>query len=396
MHLILNDQSPWRVRFYPLTLTRPVSDLRVGICTIAQKWEKWLNTSLSFKTVPHLQALYANPIQGSTCLILQGNLLPTATLVDALQQMVLGDGLRNKDQVIAICVDVSGINDFERANQLDLRWKNFDEPLDQITYPEDLFLKNGDQIKADFTLLTEGRTSAEISSDNTIIGDQIFAEEGAKATCAILNSTQGPIYLGKNTEIWEGSLIRGPFALGEGAQVKMGTRSYPNVSIGPYSRVGGELNTCVIWGNSSKGHDGYMGNAVIGEWCNWGADTNNSNLKNNYKEVKIYDYSLQDYRDTQQQFCGIIMGDHAKCAINTAFNTGTVVGVGASVFGPGLQPTFIPDFAWGGSEGMVEHALDKMMDTSVRVYKRRNQVFDEKDAQRLEAVFHLTKAYRNF
>ena len=396
MHLILNDYSAWRVRFYPLSLTRPVSDLRVGICTIAQKWEKWFKTVVSYTTAPHLAALYPQKMEDGAKLILRGNLLPNPTLVEALQSLQIGEGLKKDNEVIALCIDQMAHQPWEDLTALDLRWKNYEAPLQQIQHPEDIFLQNGAQIVSDFQIITEGRTSAPISSDNTLIGDQIFFEEGAKSTCSILNSTQGPIYVGKNAEIWEGSIIRGAFSLGEGAQAKMATRCYPNVSIGPYSRVGGELNTCVIWGNSSKGHEGYMGNAVIGEWCNWGADTNNSNLKNNYKNVKIFDYSLQDYRDTHQQFCGIIMGDHSKCAINTAFNTGTVVGVGASIFGPGLQPTFIPDFAWGGSEGMQLHALDKMLDTASRVYLRRHQTFGPQDAQRLKAVFDLTQNFRNF
>jgi len=249
-------------------------------------------------------------------------------------------------------------------------------------------------LRKDFALLTKGRTSATISSTNTIIGNNFFAEEGADAECAIFNSKPGPIYLSAKSSVWEGSIIRGSFALGENAQVKMGAKIYGPVTIGPESRVGGEINNAVIWGYSSKGHDGFLGDAVVGEWCNIGADSNNSNLKNNYAEVKLWDYTTQHFRKTGLQFCGLIMADHAKCGINTMFNTGTVVGVSANVFGAGFPRNFIPDFAWGGAHGFETYSIKKAFETAALVYERRGRVFDEVDQNILEEVFKLTEEYR--
>jgi len=264
-----------------------------------------------------------------------------------------------------------------------------------IRHPEDIFRKNDIELRKDFRLLTKGRTSAVLSSTNTIIGDYFFAEEGAQAECCTFSTINGPIYLAANTEVWEGTNIRGPFALCEHSQIKMGTKIYGATTIGPYCRIGGEVNNAVVWGYSSKGHEGYLGNAVIGEWCNIGADSNNSNLKNNYSEVKLWDYSTQNYRGTGLQFCGLIMADHAKCGINTMFNTGTVVGVSANVFDAGYPSKYIPDFSWGGANGMEEYAYDKMMETAGRVVARReHRNFDEVEKAILTKVYELTKPYR--
>jgi UDP-N-acetylglucosamine diphosphorylase/glucosamine-1-phosphate N-acetyltransferase len=234
-----------------------------------------------------------------------------------------------------------------------------------------------------------------VSSTNTVLGDQLFLEEGASAECALLNTLHGPIYIGRNSEVWEGSAIRGSFGLCMESQVKMGTKIYPGTTVGPYSRVGGEINNAVIWGYSSKGHEGYLGNSVMGEWCNIGADSNNSNLKNNYADVRLWDYSQKSYRNTGLQFCGLVMADHAKCGINTMFNTGTVVGVSANVFDAGFPPNFIPDFSWGGAKAMEEYRLDKVLQTASKVISRReHRVFDETEIAILTEIFNTTKQYR--
>lgn len=397
MHIVLFDKADWRMALYPLTLTRPVADLRVGILTIAEKWGKWLEAPFSFLTPDYLSEKYplANQLGNDVCLI-RADCCPDSRLCDAINSLAHGDALVTDDGLIACRTDGASFRDIATGETGAYSQTAYRYPVTRIRHPEDIFCNNGAQIQSDFDLLTKGRVSAQLSDSNRFIGNQVFAEEGAKAECVTFNSTSGPIYLGKNSEIWEGSLVRGAFALGEGAQVKMGTRIYSNVTVGPQSRVGGELNTCVIWGRSSKGHDGYLGSAVMGEWCNWGADTNNSNMKNNYKPVRVYDYNRCGYRDTGLQFCGTIMADHAKCAINTAFNTGTVVGVGASIFGAGMPPTFVPDFSWGGSEGFNTYQLDKMFETAELVYARRNCEFNEQERKLLAEVFELTRKNRAF
>ncbi len=395
MHIVLFDKAEWRIGLYPLALTRPVADLRVGILTIADKWAKWLGASYSFLTEDYLQEKYPLGHLNGDILLIRGNCCPDSRLVDAVATLRTGEALLHGDDMVAIrtvSAEVQGGGFPALASYSPMPYHH---PVVTINHPEDIFLQNGEQIGLDFERLTKGRHSAILCGSNRFIGDRLFAEEGAQATCATFNSTKGPIYLGRNSEVWEGSLIRGAFALGENAQVKMGTRIYSNVSVGPYSRVGGELNTCVIWGRSAKGHDGYLGSSVLGEGCNWGADTNNSNLKNNYKSVRLYDYTRAGYRDTGLQFCGMVMADHVRCAINTAFNTGTVVGVGASVCGIGMPPTFIPDFSWVGTDGVSAYRLEKLFETLESVYERRNLRFDEVERRLLTAVFERTQAHRS-
>ncbi|HWK99874.1 MAG TPA: putative sugar nucleotidyl transferase, partial [Parapedobacter sp.] len=387
MHIVLFDKAEWRIGLYPLALTRPVADLRVGILTIAEKWAKWLGAPYSFLTEDYLQEKYPVGHLSGDILLVRGNCCPDLRLVEATTALRTGEALWDGDDVLALRTTPEAMNNGELPRLADYSPTYYHHPVVTIDHPEDIFLQNGEQLTLDFDRLTAGRQSAILSESNRFIGDRFFAEEGAWAECATFNSTGGPIYLGKNSEVWEGSLIRGAFALGENAQVKMGTRIYSNVTVGPDSRVGGELNTCVIWGRSAKGHDGYLGSAVLGEGCNWGADTNNSNLKNNYKSVRLYDYSQGGYRDTGLQFCGLVMADHVRCAINTAFNTGTVVGVGASVYGTGMPPTFIPDFSWGGAEGFSGYRLEKLFDTLGSVYERRNLRFDDVEKRLLTAVF---------
>lgn len=390
MQIVLFDDNKLRIDFYPLSLTRPVADLRVGILTIAEKWSKWLKLPVSYLTAEYLQPKYPLTNLNEEVLLIKANLCPDEAFCDQIISLKPYEKLTNKDGFLAVR---TVINEMEGMNTLTFdgyKSVNYPHDITCIHYPEDIFRKNGEEINKDFDLLTKGRVSANLSSTNTLIGDHIFVEEGASAECSIFNSLKGPIYLGKNSEVWEGCLIRGAFAICENSQVKMGAKIYSNVTVGPFSRVGGELNTCVIWGNSSKGHEGYFGSGVMGEWCNWGADTNNSNLKNNYKNVRLYHYGTKRYRDTGLQFCGLIMGDHAKCAINTAFNTGTVVGVAASIFGGVAPPTFIPDFSWGVGENAGVYELNKMFETTKLVFDRRNRKFDDIEKSILKEVFRIT------
>lgn len=402
MHIILFDRADWRKQLYPLVWTRPVSDLRVGILTIAEKWSKWLGHPHAFLTEDFLQVKYPLGLdtqlsEENDFLVVRGNCCPDIALLELADKLRKGEGVRDEHGFILFKTDGNGIIDLDRSDldESAYQWIDLQQSFVQIRYAEDVFLQNGKQIANDFDLLTKGRSSAPLSGSNRFLGDQIFAEEGAKAEFSIFNSLEGPIYLGKNSEVWENSAIRGAFALGEGSHIKMGTKVYSNVSIGPHCRMGGELNTSVVWGYSSKGHDGFLGHAVLGEWCNWGADSNNSNLKNNYSNVKVFDYKSGGYRNSGQQFYGVVMGDHSKCAINTSFNTGTVIGVGGNVFGAGFPSKFIPDFSWGASQdNLVTHDLERMFETAALVYERRNRIFDLKEQELLRSIFNQTAKYR--
>jgi UDP-N-acetylglucosamine diphosphorylase/glucosamine-1-phosphate N-acetyltransferase len=392
MAIILFDDNAHH-SLLPLTYTRPVADLRIGIMTIAEKWAKYLNSEYSFHTLDYLQAKFPVKIEADNVFI-NGSVCPDEGLLEAICKLQIGQALKYNELLIAV-----------RFNQTDAKAFNYQaEFSDVITYtnlfvalkyPEDIFRKNDIELRKDFKLLTNGRTGAVVSSTITIIGNDFFAEEGAVAECSTFNTTNGPIYLSANTEVWEGTHIRGPFAICEHSQVKMGTKIYGATTVGPYSRVGGEINNAVIWGYSSKGHEGYLGNSVMGEWCNIGADSNNSNLKNNYAEVKLWDYTTTRFRKTGLQFCGLIMADHAKCGINTMFNTGTVVGVSANVFGAGFPNNFVPDFSWGGAQGFEVYAFNKMLETTQRVFDRReHRAFNEVEQNLLKAVFEQTEEYR--
>jgi UDP-N-acetylglucosamine diphosphorylase/glucosamine-1-phosphate N-acetyltransferase len=392
MAIILFDDNAHQT-LLPLTFTRPVADLRIGILTIAEKWDKYFGIGYSYHTQLWLQGKFPLKIEERN-LFINGSFCPDDTLVEAIKQLKGDEALTHNGHLIAVKLNQWDAAKFDPqasfANTIPLEHT----PL-KITYPEDIFRKNDIELRRDFDLLTKGRTSAIISTTNIIIGNDFFAEEGATAECCTFNTTNGPIYLGKDSSVWEGTHIRGAFALCHNSQVKMGAKIYGATTIGPFSRVGGEISNAVIWGYSSKGHEGYLGNSVLGEWCNIGADSNNSNLKNNYGDVKLWDYSTERYRNTGLQFCGLIMADHAKCGINTMFNTGTVVGVAANVFGAGYPVNFIPDFAWGGAGGFETYSMKKMFETAVKVYERREgRIFDEREENILTEIFKQTEKFR--
>lgn len=379
----------------PLTFTRPAADLRVGILTIAEKWEYCLKSKPFFKTAAYLQEKYPFGSSGSNLLI-NGSVCPDEGLLEAIDRLGEGQALIKGETLLALKLDGSSVRDFTPADLSGYERTEYAGIFSKLTFPEDIFSLNDSELRKDFAMLTRGRTSAAVSSTNTVIGEAVFIEDDVEIECSTLNAKEGPIYVGRKSQIWEGCHIRGSFALCEDSQVKMGAKIYGKTTIGPHCRVGGEINNVVIWGNSSKGHEGYLGNAVLGEWCNIGADTNNSNLKNNYAEVRLWDYRKESFRRTGLQFCGLIMADHAKCGINTMFNTGTVVGVSANVFGAGFPRNFIADFAWGGSQGFEVYSLKKMFETAEKVYVRRNRVFDETEQRILTEVFNLTEKYRRF
>ncbi|MBI3520511.1 MAG: GlmU family protein [Bacteroidetes bacterium] len=391
MNYILFDDTTWH-NLLPLTFTKPVSEIRIGILTITEKWEKYLHSKISFQTQGYLSTKYQSVITNDVVFI-NGKICPNATLRDRIMALKSDTGIRSGNTLIAFRSSISeplNINEaLEKAQDIALDFM-------AVNHVWDIFSKNGEAIKHDFELLTRERTSQVLSNTNTLIGNvnAVFIEEGAVVEAAILNTTSGPVYIGKDAEVMEGSVIRGPFALCEHSALKLSTKIYGPTTIGPHSKVGGEVNNSVIFGYSNKAHDGFLGNSVIGEWCNLGADTNNSNLKNNYAPVKLYSYAQQKMVDTGLQFCGLIMGDHSKCGINTMFNTGTVVGVGANIFGGGFPPTHIPGFSWGGADGMEEYQLDKMIETANRVYARRGLTVSPEEKNILEILFKESQQYR--
>ena len=383
MNVILFDSN--RSNFYPLSYTRPISEFRIGILTIKEKWTHYYK-NISTKTEDYLVSKYPIRKQKEN-LWIDASVLPSKELKTELDSLRNGEVLESNGKIIAF----KNLNySFKNLNKI-----NTSILVNSIENIWDIFSDNGREIEADFKLLTKARKSQKISDTNTVIGKHIFIEKGAKISCSILNAENGPIYIGKNAEIMEGAIIRGPFVMGENAVLKMGSKIYGPTTLGPHCKVGGEVNNSVFFGYSSKAHDGFLGNSVIGEWCNLGADTNNSNLKNNYAEVKLWNYEMERFKRTGLQFCGLIMGDHSKCGINTMFNTGTVIGVSANLFGSGFPRNFVPSFSWGGASGFQVYKLPKVFEVASKVFERRKLDFDENEQNILSEVYDMTKRYRN-
>jgi UDP-N-acetylglucosamine diphosphorylase/glucosamine-1-phosphate N-acetyltransferase len=398
-NIILFDPDT-RDQLLPLTYTRPVCELRVGILTIREKWEHWLSGKVSFITQDYLSEKYPISI-ASDNFVINGSILPSKDLCHLIEKLNNNEALLKEGELIAARLDESQFfnlmedNDIEELEGLEV---DPSVKLTMINHVWDIFSLNAQALKSDFVELTKGRKSAPLSTTNRFLGEesQLFIEEGAVVECAILNTTNGPIYIGKNAEIMEGCIIRGGLALCEGSVLKMGAKIYGATTIGPYSKVGGEVNNTVILSHSNKAHEGYLGNSVIGEWCNIGADTNTSNLKNNYEQVKLWDYTKDSFVRTGLQFLGLIMGDHSKCAINTMFNTGTVVGVSANIFGAGFPRNFIPSFTWGGAAGIETYTINKACDTIERVLSRRNMTLSKEDRDILKYIFDFSSRYRSW
>jgi UDP-N-acetylglucosamine diphosphorylase/glucosamine-1-phosphate N-acetyltransferase len=389
MNYILFD-GPVRNALLPFTFTRPVADIRIGILTIREKWEKYLGYTTTTLTEEYLMEKFPM-VEMEENVMINASFLPNEVLAEMVQALEPNQAIFSGEDVIAFYTkDTQEEVDFDTYEIIE-----YTEDGLRIENPWDIFAKNDAAIREDFELLTEGRTSQPIpASVNTISPENIFIEEGAKLEFVTLNASTGPIYIGKNSEIMENSVIRGPFALCEEAQVKLATKVYGATTVGPHSRIGGEVNNSVLFGYSNKGHDGFLGNSVLGEWCNLGADTNNSNLKNNYEEVKLWSYEKGIFAKTGLQFCGLMMGDHSKCGINTMFNTGTVVGVSANIFGSGFPRNFVPSFSWGGASGFSTYITKKAFETARIVMSRRHVEFTEQDAAIMEHVFEETKKWR--
>ncbi|MDX9847217.1 MAG: GlmU family protein [Tenuifilaceae bacterium] len=394
-HTILFDDNR-RENLLPLTFTRPVSMVRVGILTIKEKWEKILGCSCYHLTADYLQKKYPLPAQPGSCIMINGGVLPTLELINEINALQSGEAIFYGNTLLAAILPAIPNNDFSVEKNCFNKTINTSNKPSEILNPWDIFRLNGEAIESDFKLLTQGRKSQPVPQSNTAIApEKIFIEEGAVVQCSVLNAQSGPIYIGKDSEVMEGSLIRGPFALGEHSALKLGAKIYGPTTIGPHSKVGGEVNNCVIFGYSNKAHDGFIGNSVIGEWCNLGADTNTSNLKNNYASVRLWSYVKKGFVDTGLQFCGLIMGDHSKCGINTMFNTGTVVGVSANIFGDGFPRNFIPSFSWGGAQGFTTYKTSKAFETAEIVMGRRGIELSEVDKDILNHIFDETASYRH-
>ncbi|WP_282111832.1 GlmU family protein [Maribacter stanieri] len=391
MNFILFD-GPRRDHLLPFTFTRPVSEIRVGIMTLKERWEAYLKVSVSSLTEEYLSIKYPVNLEESNVFI-DASVLPSNELLKAVKALRAGERLMSGELIIAYLAAVS-----KSADELsDFDVVEFEGGLVQINNTWDIFDKNATILQSDFDFITKGRKSQPISSTNQLIHpERIFLEEGAKVEFSILNATDGPIYLGKNSEIWEGSLIRGGLALCNNAIIKMGGKLYGATTIGPYGKVCGEVSNSVIFGYSSKGHEGYLGNAVLGEWCNIGADSNNSNLKNNYAKVRLWDYATERFEQTGLQFCGLMMGDHSKTAINTMFNTGTVIGVNSNIYVPGFPRNFVPSFSWGGASGFTAYQPAKAFDAAKVMMARRGVEFNDVEADILTHVFEITKKWRKY
>ncbi|PHR70592.1 MAG: glucose-1-phosphate thymidylyltransferase [Lutibacter sp.] len=391
MNYILFDGEV-RNALLPFTYTRPVADIRIGILTIREKWEKRLGFTTTTLTEEYLEDKFPM-IELEQNILINASFLPSDALVKAVKNLQENQVIFKDDVIVAFfTTDTQEDENFDNFTHID-----FEDDLIQVKNSWDIFSRNAEAIQQDFDLITKGRKSADIPEMTVAFNkENVFIEEGAKLPLCSLNATDGPIYIGKDAEIMEGSSVRGPFALCDNSTLKMGAKIYGGTTIGPHCKVGGEVNNSVIFGYSNKGHDGFLGNAVIGEWCNLGADTNNSNLKNNYAEVKLWSYETGRFAKTGLQFCGLMMGDHSKCGINTMFNTGTVIGVSANIFGPGFPRNFIPSFAWGGSAGFTTYQMNKVKEVATVVMKRRGIEFDKKEEQILEHVFEETNQYRNF
>ncbi len=392
--ILFDDES--REQMLPLSYTRPVAELRTGIFTIRERWEKLLKGKASYITSDYLNQRFPMHLEDDN-IVINGAVMPNDRLVRLIEQLEPNEALMDDGSLIAARLNRHQFENLLRDESIEeiSGLELADTPFIHLSYPWDLFLYLRATIEYDFNLITKGRTSQTLPSNNQVIaGDNIFLEEGAHVSCAILNAQSGPIYIGKNAQIMEGAIIRGPVTIGEDSVIKMGAKIYGPAAIGPDCKVGGEVKDVVILGHSNKAHDGYLGNSIIGEWCNLGAGTSVSNLKNNYSNVRMWDYSTRSMRDSGLQFLGLVMGDHSKAGIQSMFNTGTIVGVASNIFGEGFPPKFVPSFSWGGSSGFITHRLDEALATAQKVMARRDIEFSTEDENILRKVFELSVMYR--
>ncbi len=383
-----------RDHLLPFTFIRPVADIRLGILTIREKWEIFLGNKTSTLTQEYLSDKYPL-IREEDNVLINGSVIPSKQIVEEIRELDPNQTLVSGDILIAHRVRSEDIDNMDAELLEDVEPMHTKSPVVKLFLLSDLIVLNQGQILADYMLLTAGRKSQPIPDHVRVISpENLFVEEGAKLDLITINASEGPVYIGKNVHIMDGAMLRGPLGVGDSSIVRMGAKIYGGSSIGPFCKVGGEMSSSIIFGYSNKAHDGFLGHSVIGEWCNLGADTNTSNMKNNYDQVRLWDYAEGSFTDTGMMFCGTFMGDHSKCAINTMFNTGTVVGVNAQLFGTGFMRNFIPSFTWGSTSGYTTVHIDKAIDVARRVYARKDKEFTIIDEHILRSVFDHTFGYR--
>lgn len=388
MSIVFVDLPEEHARLKPLTFTRPACELRLGMDTIREKWEAYLGETKGYNTLPYLSQFYRSPQVFSGWMI-NGTVLPNPEIVAQIKNLEIGEFIECHGSWIAARVNRPDYS------LLEFKKIGYSGKVDQISRCWELFLNNGKWLREDYSRLSANRKSAEVTDKHTIVyGNQLFVGEHVKIKAGIINTETGPVFIDDYAEIQEGSLIRGPVYIGKHSVVNMGAKIKGDTTIGPYCKVGGEVSNSILFGYSNKGHDGFLGNSILGEWCNLGAGTNNSNLKNNYAEIKMWDYESGSMISTGLQFCGLVMGDHSKCGINTMFNTGTTIGVGCNIYGSGFPPNHIPSFSWGGQDGFETYNMEKFYETANLVMARRGKHFSEGRKAIFGNIFELTLAQR--
>lgn len=395
--IILFDNEV-RNRLLPLTYLRPVCELRIGILTIREKWERWTKMPVSYITQDYLAERFPLEYDKENYFV-NGSVLPSVQLVKLLQQMETGEAFLQGEELIAAKMTGEQFDQLVNDDEIeDLKGIDLeDTQYLKVNHLWDIPAINETAIIEDFELLTKGRTSQPLSDSNRVLGaENIFVEEGADVELAILNGQSGPIYIGKNATVMEGAILRGPIALGENSVVKMGAKVYSGTTLGPMAKVGGEIKNTVMMGYCSKSHDGYLGDSVIGEWCNLGAGTSASNLKNDYSKVRIWNYEAEKFESTDRQFCGLFMGDYSKCAINTMFNTGTIIGICSNIFGSDFPRIFIPSFSYGGHHGFQTYRTDRAFEAIDRTMARKNRNLSVPERLTILRVFEETAKYRRW
>ena len=383
-----------RNHLLPFTFIRPLADIRVGILTMREKWEHYLGTKTSTLTEPYLSEKYPM-IKEADNILINASVFPNKTLVEEIGSLKPNQTLVADDILIAHRVREEDLDNTETDLIDDVEPMETKSGINKLFQLWDIIKLNRRQIESDYALLTEGRSSEPIPAHARVIApENVFVEAGAQIDLAMINASEGPVYIGKDARLMDGAMIKGPVAIGEGSTVRMGAKIYEGSSIGPHCKVGGEMQESIIFGYSNKAHEGFLGHSVIGEWCNIGADTNTSNLKINYDEIRLWDYAEKSFVRTGLTFCGTFMGDHSKCGINTMFNTGTVVGVNAQIFGSGFMRNFIPSFVWGGTAGFTTVDFQKALEVAKRIYARRNKEFTQLDEEIMKNVFEHTQGFR--
>ncbi len=397
MNIVLFDTLQAQEALKPFSFTRALSSIRLGIVTIQEKWQYYFQGDFSFITSPYLNSKFPC-VKAKTNLCINSTVCPEEMLVEAIKQLQPNEKLVKGNELIACCGDEKLLKAFQNNDfdHLGLKKVSFEDPITQLKDKWDIFLLNNQELRRDFQRICRGRKTQGIHDRHTIAYNEkaIFVEEGATIKAAFFNAELGPIYIGKHAIIQEGAIIQGPTAICNHAQISIGAKIRNATTIGPHARVGGEVSNAVIFGYTNKVHDGFLGNSVLGEWCNLGAGTNTSNLRNDYGEVKVWDYQQKGLIDTKLQFCGLFMGDHSKCAINTRFNTGTVVGVSANVFGANFPEQFVPSFTWGDKLYGTTYSIARALKTAARMMQRRTVQLTEADAYMLTHIWHATAHYR--